>query len=122
ENSHLREIISKKDNEITDLSNPPPLSMNDSSQLDPEGTLSTLNPSSQIIPVGSAEVVLSPQHMCQEGSVPLFRLRDSVCRKEKQLYFFTRAPKASREDNTETSQTEKKALSPITNTALGSGP
>ncbi|RIB09521.1 hypothetical protein C2G38_2208737 [Gigaspora rosea] len=71
ENSHLREIISKKDNEITDLSNPPPLSMNDSSQLDPEGTLSTLNPSSQIIPVGSAEVVLSPQVMPLILAIPI---------------------------------------------------
>ncbi|PKY53850.1 hypothetical protein RhiirA4_426335 [Rhizophagus irregularis] len=32
ENSHLREIISKKDNEIADLSNLPPPPMNDSSQ------------------------------------------------------------------------------------------
>jgi hypothetical protein len=32
ENSRLREIISKKDNEIADLSNPPPPPMNDSSQ------------------------------------------------------------------------------------------
>ena len=32
ENFHLREIISKKDNEIADLSNPPPSPMNDSSQ------------------------------------------------------------------------------------------
>ncbi|CAG8480176.1 2249_t:CDS:1 [Ambispora gerdemannii] len=32
ENSRLREIISKKDNEIVDLSNPPPPPMNDSSQ------------------------------------------------------------------------------------------
>src|SRR6266480_1389516 len=32
ENSRLQEIISKKDNEIADLSNPPPPPMNDSSQ------------------------------------------------------------------------------------------
>ena len=32
ENSCLREIISKKDNEIVDLSNPPPPHMNDSLQ------------------------------------------------------------------------------------------
>ncbi len=32
ENSHLWEIILKKDNEIIDLSNPPPSPMNDSSQ------------------------------------------------------------------------------------------
>src|SRR3954454_1468429 len=32
ESSCLREIISKKDNEIADLSNPPPPPMNDSSQ------------------------------------------------------------------------------------------
>src|SRR5271163_3252352 len=32
ENSRLREIISKKDNEIADLSNPPPPPINDSSQ------------------------------------------------------------------------------------------
>jgi hypothetical protein len=32
ENSRLREIISKKDNEIVKLSNLPPLPMNDSSQ------------------------------------------------------------------------------------------
>ncbi|CAG8733374.1 11382_t:CDS:2 [Dentiscutata erythropus] len=69
--SHLREIISKKDNEIADLSNPSPPSMNDSSQLDPEGTLSTLNPSSQIIPVGGAEVVPSPQVMPLIPAIPV---------------------------------------------------
>ncbi|CAG8650884.1 14760_t:CDS:2, partial [Gigaspora rosea] len=69
ENSHLREIISKKDNEITDLSNLPPPSMNDLSQLDPEGTLSTLNPLSQIIPVGGAEVVPSPQKLELAGII-----------------------------------------------------
>ena len=46
----------KKDNEI----DPPPSSMNDSSHLGPKETLSTLNPSSQIISVDGEEVVPLP--------------------------------------------------------------
>ncbi|CAB5202209.1 unnamed protein product [Rhizophagus irregularis] len=57
ENRSLRDqLASKKNNEV----DTPPLPMNDSSQLDPEGTLSTFNPSSQIISVGSAEAVSLP--------------------------------------------------------------
>ncbi|GBC45517.2 hypothetical protein GLOIN_2v1886689 [Rhizophagus irregularis DAOM 181602=DAOM 197198] len=57
ENRSLRDqLASKKNNEV----DTPPLPMNDSSQLDPEGTLSTFNPSSQIISVGGAEAVSLP--------------------------------------------------------------
>jgi hypothetical protein len=44
ENSHLREIISKKDNEIADLSNPPPSPMNNSSQKLPGWVSDNLRP------------------------------------------------------------------------------
>jgi hypothetical protein len=44
ENSHLREIISKKDNEIADLSNLPPPPMNDSSQKLPDWLSNDLKP------------------------------------------------------------------------------
>jgi len=56
-NAHLQKLLSKKDNEV-DIPLPP---MNNSSQLSPEGTLSTLNPSFQIISVGGAEVVSLPE-------------------------------------------------------------
>ncbi|GES84374.1 hypothetical protein GLOIN_2v1763802 [Rhizophagus clarus] len=57
ENRSLRDqLASKKNNEV----DTPPPPMNDSSQLDPEGTLSTFNPSSQIISVGGAEAVSLP--------------------------------------------------------------
>ncbi|CAB4384727.1 unnamed protein product [Rhizophagus irregularis] len=56
-NRSLREQLAlKKNNEVDRL--PPPI--NNSSQLGPEGTLSTSNPSSQIISVGGAEAVSLP--------------------------------------------------------------
>uniref|UniRef100_U9U251 Uncharacterized protein n=1 Tax=Rhizophagus irregularis (strain DAOM 181602 / DAOM 197198 / MUCL 43194) TaxID=747089 RepID=U9U251_RHIID len=57
ENSSLKDqLVLKKDNKV----DPQPLPMNDSSQLGPEGTPSTLNPS-QIISVGGAEAVPLPE-------------------------------------------------------------
>src|SRR5207245_721284 len=57
ENRSLRDQLAlKKDNEV----DTPPPPMNDSSQLGPEGTLSTFNSSSQIISVGGAEAVPLP--------------------------------------------------------------
>ncbi|GES86508.1 hypothetical protein GLOIN_2v1777817 [Rhizophagus clarus] len=53
-NRSLRDQLASKKNNEVDTPSPP---MNDSSQLDPEGTLSTFNPSSQIISVGGAEAV-----------------------------------------------------------------
>ncbi|GET03414.1 hypothetical protein GLOIN_2v1763802 [Rhizophagus clarus] len=55
-NTHLQELLSKKDNEID---TPSPF-MNDSSCTVPSGQPSTLNPSSQIISVGGAEAVSLP--------------------------------------------------------------
>jgi seryl-tRNA synthetase len=51
ENSHLREIISKKDNEIADLSNPPlpPPPMDDSLQKLPGWVSDDLRPSSMSV-------------------------------------------------------------------------
>ncbi|CAB4394267.1 unnamed protein product [Rhizophagus irregularis] len=57
ENRSLRDqLVSKKDNEVE----PPHSPMNNSLQHGPEGTLSTPNPSSQIISVGGAEAVSLP--------------------------------------------------------------
>ncbi|CAG8739877.1 22373_t:CDS:2 [Rhizophagus irregularis] len=55
-NTHLQELLSKKDNEVD---TPSPF-MNDSSCTAPSGQPSTLNPSSQIISVGGAEAVSLP--------------------------------------------------------------
>src|ERR1044071_7522750 len=56
-NRSLREQLALKKNNEVDRPLPP---INNSSQLGPEGTLSTSNPSSQIISVGGAEAVSLP--------------------------------------------------------------
>ncbi|RGB25848.1 hypothetical protein C1646_771186 [Rhizophagus diaphanus] len=55
-NTHFQELLSKKDNEV----DTPSPSMNNSSCTAPSGQPSTLNPLSQIISVGGAEVVSLP--------------------------------------------------------------
>ena len=58
ENRFLRDQLAlKKDNKVDPLLLP----INNLLQYDPEGTLSTLNPSSQIISVGSTEAVSLPE-------------------------------------------------------------
>ncbi|CAB4495839.1 unnamed protein product [Rhizophagus irregularis] len=63
-NTHLQELLSKKDNEVD---TPSPF-MNDSSCTAPSGQPSTLNPSSQIISVGGAEAYLLRLYVSWPGN------------------------------------------------------